>query len=130
MRSDDASVDHLTRHKESWTADLADSHGEGAGVGHQPNGATPPTQDNTVLAGHLLKGAFLLLDRLAPGDLIVIFRHRALHQYRVMKVFTRDPEDESILRCGSRAMLTLYTCAPRHQGNSRTVVVAETVPAL
>lgn len=101
-----------------------------AGVWHQPNGATPPTQGNTVLAGHRLRGVFLLLDRLEPGDGIVVFWHRARHEYRVTSVTTSGPDDESILRCGSTAKLTLYTCVPRYEGNKRTVVVAEPVEAL
>ncbi len=96
-----------------------------AGVWHQPNGATPPTQGNTVLAGHRLKGVFLLLDRLQPGDEIVVFWHRARYEYRVTSVSTSEANDQSILRCGSVTKLTLYTCVPRFKGDKRTVVLAD-----
>lgn len=96
----------------------------GKGIWHQPNGASPATQGNTVLAGHRLKGAFLLLDRLAVGDEIAVFWKRTRHLYAVTAVTTAEPDDDAVLRCGSTAQLTLYTCVPRHSGDKRVVVVA------
>ncbi len=98
-----------------------------AGIWHQPNGATPGTKGNTVLAGHRLEDAFLLLDRLDVGDEIVVFWKRTRHLYAVTEVRTTRPDDDAVLRCGRTARLTLYTCVPRHSGDKRVVVVAAPV---
>ncbi|NLT92104.1 MAG: sortase [Actinobacteria bacterium] len=98
-----------------------------AGIWHQPNGATPATRGNTVLAGHRLEGAFLLLGRLDAGDEIVVFWKRTRHIYAVTEVKTALPDDDAVLRCGRTARLTLYTCVPRHSGDKRVVVVAAPV---
>ena len=97
------------------------------GVWHQPNGASPPTNGNTVLAGHRIEGVFLLLPKLKPGDEIIVYWKQQEYDYRVVRVIDTDPDDEDVLRCGSTRGLTLYTCVPRYEGDKRTVVVAEPI---
>jgi len=94
------------------------------GVWHQSNGASPRTRGNSVISGHRVTRAFVLLDKLQRGDRVVVYWGKRRYVYRVVRVYETGPQDKRLTRCGTRKRLTLYTCVARVEGDRRVVVVA------
>jgi LPXTG-site transpeptidase (sortase) family protein len=94
------------------------------GVWHQPNGAAPYRAGNTVISGHRVNSAFVLIDQLRRGDTIVVYWRKHRYSYRVVRVYETGPNDRRVTRCGRAHRLTLYTCVARVEGDRRVVVVA------
>jgi LPXTG-site transpeptidase (sortase) family protein len=95
------------------------------GVYHHAETAEPGEGDNVALAGHRSRQAFVLLYQLDPGDPVSLWWDGEEHTYRVTRIYTVTPDDESVLAGADEERLTLYTCLPRFLGNERTVVEAE-----
>lgn len=105
------------------------------GPGHLPGSALPGAPGNAVLAGRRRTAAasFARLDRLAPGDQIVVATPAAEVAYRVVETVVVDGErwQEAVLaRPGDAAdrLLTLFACHPAGSDAERIVVRAEAEP--
>ncbi len=111
------------------------------GPGHYPGTAMPGQQGNLAIAGHRVgKGSpFLDLDRMRPGDPIVVetagswFVYRVLgeqggipglHVVRPEEVGVSAPTPGAPGAPASGAYLTLTTCHPRYSARQRLVVHA------
>jgi sortase (surface protein transpeptidase) len=121
------------------------------GPGHYPGTALPGEQGNVAIAGHRVgRGSpFLDLDRLVPGDPIVVEKGESWFVYRVLGNpasgdFTTDPSGipgRHVVRPTqvevayptpnatadappSGAYLTLTTCHPRYSARERLVIHA------
>lgn len=95
------------------------------GIWRAPEAGAPGAGRNTIIAGHRKKNAFVLLDKLRPGDDVIVYWRGQEYDYRVTSVTVVPPDQTDILEPGSQERLTLYTCLPRSQGNKRVVVQAE-----
>ncbi|GAA0811246.1 class E sortase [Spirilliplanes yamanashiensis] len=101
------------------------------GPGHYPGTALPGQVGNMAVAGHRgpVGEPFNDIDRLRPGDPVVVETAVAWHVYRVERhvVVTPDRVDvvaETPERPGvaaTRAMLTLTACHPRYSSRQRYV---------
>lgn len=104
------------------------------GVAHQAGTPTPDQGGNTVLFGHssTVPGvtpspydeAFLLLDKLQPGDPIYLYYGKLRHTYTVSSITRVAPGDLHILDNTPEAKVTLYTCWPPGTDAQRLVVSA------
>jgi sortase A len=119
------------------------------GPGHYTNSALPGQKGNLAIAGHRVgKGSpFLDLDKLLPGDAIVIETKTSWFTYRVLGdkangSFTQgtpegipgreivDPSDVKVVapvpdhigETPSQAMITLTTCHPKFSAHQRMII--------
>jgi len=97
-------------------------------VGHFEDTVMPGEQGNCALAGHRNYDTgefFLRLNKLEPGDDIIISTHEDTYKYKVTKSFTVAPEDTYILDSSEEAIVTLVTCT--YDGKERLIVQGEKV---
>ncbi|MFD5396136.1 class E sortase [Streptomyces sp. NPDC127097] len=110
-------------------------------VGHYPHSARPGRAGNAALAGHRNTHGepFRRLDRLRPGDTVLVDTAEARYTYAVRRTLPRTtPGDGTVLapvpyssvHPGYRftapgAYLTLTTCTPEYTSAYRLVVWAE-----
>jgi sortase A len=102
------------------------------GPGHYPSSAGPGQKGNFAVAGHRATHGepFRRLDRLRPGDAIVVETARTYYTYTVDRTVITSPDDVAVVlpvphRPGAvpdRALLTLTTCHPRWSSQQRLVV--------
>lgn len=104
------------------------------GPGHLPGTALPGDIGNTVISGHRTTyGApFSDVDRLAPGDALVLETRDSWFTYRVRGSEVVQPSAVEVTlpvprRRGvapKEALLTLTTCEPRYSARQRLIVSA------
>jgi sortase A len=101
-----------------------------AGVGHYPNTPLPGEEGNVAIAGHRTTYGrpFHNLDRLKPGDEIVLETPVGTHTYRI----SRDPyvvanTDWAPIAQTPEPTLTLTTCHPKGSAKQRLIVKADLV---
>ncbi|MBI4260669.1 MAG: sortase [Actinobacteria bacterium] len=97
------------------------------GPGHYPGTALPWDDEGRVaIAGHRTTHGrpFLRLDRLRPGDLIVVSTPGGTFRYRVRSAREVAPEDVGVLRQTARPTLVLTTCSPLASASRRLAVEA------
>jgi len=102
-----------------------------AGAGHYPGTPLPGEAGNVAIAGHRTTYGhpFADLDRLAPGDDILLDTPVGPYRYRVdRQPFVVDKSDWSPIAAAGGRSLTLSTCHPRHSDRQRLIVWAELVP--
>ena len=103
------------------------------GPGHYPGTALPGQAGNAGVAGHrTTHGApFYSLDRVRPGDPIVVTTVQGRFTYRVARSLVVSPGYGAVLDPSRSSELTLTTCNPKYSAAQRLVVVAdlETPPA-
>lgn len=104
------------------------------GPGHLPGTALPGDIGNTVISGHRTTyGApFSDVDRLAPGDALVLETRDSWFTYRVrgsevvqpsaVEVTLPVPRQRGV--APNEALLTLTTCEPRYSARQRLIVSA------
>lgn len=101
------------------------------GVAHWVGTARPGGSGNMVLAGHRSThtAPFRDLDRLRPGDLIVVTNGVGFDvMYRVTATFIVEPEDIWITwDVPGSSMLTMFACHPKGSARQRIVVTASLV---
>lgn len=107
------------------------------GVVHYATTPNPGEKGNVVIVGHSsnnilnqgrYKFAFVLLNRLQPGDTIVLNKDKKRYVYKVYEKKIVKPTDVSVLGAsGKPATLTLITCDPPGTSINRLVVVAEQI---
>ncbi|WP_432140847.1 class E sortase [Streptomyces sp. bgisy084] len=110
-------------------------------VGHYPHSAQPGRAGNAALAGHRNTHGepFRHLDRLRPGDTVLVDTAEARYTYAVQRTLPRTtPGDGTVLAAvpyssvhpayrftAPGAYLTLTTCTPEYTSTYRLVVWAE-----
>lgn len=97
------------------------------GVGHHVGSANPGTTGNVVLSAHndIFGELFRDLDRLQPGDAVLLYTATQKFTYLVVRIQIVEPTDISILAPTGRPTLTLISCYPYMVDNQRIVVTAE-----
>ena len=100
-----------------------------AGAGHYPTSAVPCAGGNTAIAGHRTTYGqpFHDLDRLVPGDEIVLETPVGACRYAVTGQEVVGPGDVRVLAPSSSGELTLTTCHPKGSSRQRLVVHAALV---
>ena len=99
-----------------------------AGAGHYPNTPLPGEEGNAAIAGHRTTYGkpFANLDRLNPGDEIVLQTPIGQHVYRVIKPpFVVSNTDFTVISQTPGHTLTLTTCHPKGSARQRLVVRAD-----
>jgi sortase A len=103
-----------------------------AGVGHDPLSANPGESGVCVLYGHRFlnwvdpsTGYFYLLDKLEPGDIVVIYWGSEIYRYVVRESKVIEPTDHSIYQKRDVPTVVLVTCTPLWTDKYRLVVFAE-----
>lgn len=107
------------------------------GVVHYANTSVPGETGNVVVVGHSsnnifnrgkYKFAFVLLNRLEPGDTFYMHKDGKRYTYQVYKKEVVAPTDVSVLEQSDKpATATLITCDPPGTDTNRLVVVAEQI---
>lgn len=107
---------------------------EGVGVedlkkapGHYPDTPMPGQKGNSAVAGHRTTyGApFGELDKLEPGDPILVQTQSASFRYEVDHLRIVDPSEAWVLDDAGDDRLTLTTCHPKFSAAQRLIVVAK-----
>lgn len=96
------------------------------GVG-QYIGSTPPGRDgNMVLSGHndIYGEVFRYLDRLVPGDQIIIYTQQRQFVYIIDRTVLVEPTAVEVMAPTSSPTVTLISCYPYLVDNQRIVVFA------
>ena len=100
-----------------------------AGAGHYPQTPLPCEPGNVAIAGHRTTYGkpFSNVDRLRPGDPIVLETPIGTCTYSVTRSFVTTPTDLSVLDPTEGGTLTLTTCHPKGSARQRLIVKAELV---
>jgi sortase A len=101
------------------------------GPAHWSGSAAPGSYGNTVLAGHRVShtAPFRDIDRLVPGDTVVLRDDRGEHVYRVTATDVVTPEEIGIVDQRPGFTITLFACHPPGSAAYRYVVHGELVTA-
>jgi sortase A len=96
------------------------------GPGHYMGTPLPGQAGNAAVAGHRTTYGhpFYNLDGVGVGDPIILTTFQGVFVYDAMKTEVVSPNDNSALKDGPGATLTLTTCNPRFSASSRLVVIA------
>jgi sortase A len=99
------------------------------GPGHYLGTPLPGQPGNASLAGHRTTyGApFYNLDKLHPGDQIVVATSWGTFWYDVRRSFVVNPSDVAVIAPSPANQLTLTTCTPRFSATQRLIVQASLV---
>jgi sortase A len=115
-----------------WNAPAPVVQGDGweqlkRGVGQHIGSANPGENGNVVLSAHndIFGELFRDLDKLEPGDEILISTASRQFTYRVTGLSVVEPTDVSVMEPTTRATMTLISCYPYLVDNQRIVVFAE-----
>ncbi len=94
------------------------------GVGHHIGSANPGQRGNMVLSGHddIYGEVFRDLDRLKPGDEIIVYTQDRAYTYIVTETHIVEPTDVQWLAPTDRPTVTLVSCYPYMVDNKRIVV--------
>lgn len=98
-------------------------------VGHFEVSSLPGEAGNMTLIGHnkfILAEPFKNLDKLSAGDLITITTTEKDYNYQVIKSYTVDPYNTSVVKQSDETKLTLITCTD--DAEKRLVVEALLFP--
>jgi sortase A len=107
-----------------------------AGAGHYPETPLPGEAGNVAIAGHRTMNGkpFADLDRVSPGDKVILVTPFAKHTYEVVSSFdshanpwVTTPNDWTIVAPTKVPMLTLTTCHPKGTARQRLVARAKLV---
>ncbi len=115
-----------------WQAPAPVVQGDGweqlkRGVGQHVGSANPGQAGNLVLSAHndIFGELFRDLDRLKPGDEIVISTATRDYVYRVTGMRIVQPTEVDVMADTSQATITLISCYPYLVDNQRIVVFGE-----
>lgn len=94
------------------------------GIGQYIGSGQPGKPGNVVLSGHndIYGEPFRFLDRLVPGDQIVVSTERQVYTYIVDEVRVVEPTDVWVMAPTDDARVTLISCYP-YRVNTRRIVV-------
>ena len=94
-------------------------------VGHFPGTGLPGQEGNLAIAGHrnFITGDFFgHLDKVGPGDELIVEYYGRTYTYEVTEVFVVEPRDTWVLKPGSGSQITLVTCTPPRLSTHRLIV--------
>ncbi len=96
------------------------------GPGHYTGTPLPGEPGNVAIAGHRTTyGApFFHLDKLGPGDLLLVTTRGGVFRYRVTETKVIRPSQREVLLPKGDDRLTLTTCHPAFRATERLVVTA------
>lgn len=102
------------------------------GVGQHIGSALPGQNGNLVLSAHndIYGEIFRYLDRLSPGDEIVVSTERQSYTYVIRKIEIVKPTDVWVMAPTEHASTTLISCYPYQVNNQRIVVFADLATSL
>ncbi len=97
------------------------------GVGHHIGSSLPGQEGNIVLSAHndIFGEIFRYLDKLSPGDEIIISTERQPYTYIINRIKVVNPTDVSVMAPTDHASATLISCYPYQINNKRIVVFAD-----
>ncbi len=100
------------------------------GAGYLPLGGKSGGRGNLAISGHDdADGAvFGRLDMVREGDIVSVYAGGAVYRYKVVALRIVLPQQISVLRPTSGAVLTLITCTPRGVDTQRLVIRATLMP--
>jgi len=96
------------------------------GVGQHPGTVNPGERGNLVLSAHndIFGEIFRDLDRLNPGDLVVVYTNQRSYTYIVVDTKIVEPTAVEVMDPTPQATVTLISCYPYLKDNKRIVVIA------
>jgi sortase A len=96
------------------------------GVGQHVGSANPGEQSNLVLSAHndVFGEIFRHLDRLVPGDLVIVHTNQHAYTYVVVDTKVVQPTAVEVMAPTTKATATLISCYPYLKDNLRIVVIA------
>lgn len=96
------------------------------GVGQHLGSANPGERDNIVLSAHndIFGEIFRNLDRLVPGDLVILYTNQRSYTYVVVDTKIVQPTAVEVMAPTTKATATLISCYPYLKDNLRIVVIA------
>jgi LPXTG-site transpeptidase (sortase) family protein len=106
------------------------------GVVHLGNTAKPGQKGNVVIVGHSsgqvwspghYKFVFTMLDKLKPGDRIIIDYQGTRYIYKVTGSEIIDPTNLGVLQQRDKSELSLITCTPVGTSKNRLVIHADQI---
>ncbi|NHZ71550.1 MAG: sortase, partial [Aquificales bacterium] len=99
------------------------------GVGQLVSSTQPGENGNLVLAAHndIFGEIFRHLDKLAPGDEIIVSTERSVYRYVVRKIDVVKPTDVQVMSPTEHAQTTLISCYPYQINTERIVVFADLI---
>lgn len=97
------------------------------GVGQHIGSSLPGLEGNVVLSAHndIFGQIFRYLDKLNPGDEIIISTERQSYTYVVRDIQVVDPTEVEVMAPTEHASTTLISCYPYLVNNKRIVVFAD-----
>jgi sortase A len=97
------------------------------GIGQYAASGQPGKPGNVVLSGHndIYGEPFRYLDRLKPGDEIIVSTERQTYTYIVNEIQVVDPTDVWVMGPTDHAQVTLISCYPYRINTRRIVVFAQ-----
>lgn len=97
------------------------------GVGQHLGSADPGQKGNVVLSAHndVFGEIFRDLDRLQPGDQIILFTNQRSYVYTISRTLIVEPTQVEVLAPTRDATTTLISCYPYMVNNQRIVVQAK-----
>ena len=103
------------------------------GPGHFPETPLPGQLGNAAIAGHRTTHLhpFFDIDKLQPGDEIIVTTLNGHYVYRVTGTEIVAPEDYAAViptTDPTKATLTLVSCTPRYSATNRIIVRSELAP--
>ena len=96
------------------------------GVGQFIGSANPGEDGNVVLSGHddVYGEIFRYLDRLQPGDQVILYTHQRQYTYIVERTVIVKPTAVEVMASTGSPTVTLISCYPYLVDNQRIVVFA------
>jgi sortase A len=97
------------------------------GVGQHIGSALPGAEGNLVLSAHndIYGEIFRHIDKLSPGDEIIVSTERQSYTYVIRKIQVVDPTDVWVMALTEYASATLISCYPYQVNNKRIVIFAD-----
>lgn len=99
------------------------------GVGHHIGSAQPGQNGNLVLSAHndIFGEIFRHLDKLAPGDEVIVSTEVRSYTYVIRKIDVVEPTDVWVMAPTEHASATLISCYPYRVNTHRIIVFADLV---
>jgi sortase A len=99
------------------------------GVGQMVGSAQPGNEGNMVLSAHndIFGEIFRNLDKLAPGDEIVVSTERNVYRYIVREIQVVKPTAVEVMAPTEHAQTTLISCYPYQINTDRIIVFADLI---
>jgi len=96
------------------------------GIGQHAGTPNPGENGNIVLSGHndIFGEIFRDLDRLEPGDAVILFTSRRTYTYTIQQTRIVEPGQVEVMAPSREPTLTLISCYPYMVDKQRIAVTA------